>query len=509
MIELESVLPAEVIEHANIVVELQSMLMNLSEDSFEATITRILELPFVKYDDGVKSITDSTLLAVQYRPRLFSVLGRLIVRLHSLASSENSLESVKRHLLRFQNKMIEERWRVAFIHELYCLSLYSEDEIYAELSDYMRTFPILSKQPYWKNRSRQHFFLFVWFAPLIKKYSPETYDDLLQRLFVCKEHKDLTTNFIPYLDMLTNLPEGNWEIYEKWARNIYLKDSLAQIIKDDNIELFKEIASEDGFDINQAIDTPVFEYSYYLLRQPTMLQFAAYYGSENIFFYLFARGADVAIPDHGKRTTLHFAIAGGNMNIIQIFIDAQCDFKLATRIACEFHYFDLFLKLLEIHSLDIKENDMENGSIFHGIASANHIRMILYCIQRNCNVNLKDGDGWFPLNCAIDYSAIESVYIMLNHKDIDANAQDDYGITPLLRACINCDVDVVRLLLTSPAVDINEIGLYSQTALHRATQNNSIDVMKLLLQCEGINVNPIEYRVSLNFMIELLFISQQ
>jgi ankyrin repeat protein len=109
------------------------------------------------------------------------------------------------------------------------------------------------------------------------------------------------------------------------------------------------------------------------------------------------KGANLKLKDAGKRILLHFAIAGGHPDIISTATNAINDFVVATRVSAEFHRFELFRLFLTTKHTDLKANDIENGSIFHGIAAANHVRMILFCIEQGCDVNLKDGDGVFFL----------------------------------------------------------------------------------------------------------------
>ena len=102
---------------------------------------------------------------------------------------------------------------------------------------------------------------------------------------------------------------------------------------------------------------------------------------------------------------------------------------------------------------------------------------------------------WTPLNCAIDYRALEAVKVIANIKNIDINAQDDYGIAPIIRATINGDPDIVRELVKHPNIDINQIGLYSQTCLHRACQNNNLDIIQIFVNDKRININVLDHYV--------------
>jgi ankyrin repeat protein len=271
--------------------------------------------------------------------------------------------------------------------------------------------------------------------------------------------KELAASFVSYCEILESLRANGWGDYVARARSIYPPDCLAQILRRDDLDRFEAIANAPGFQVDSRIETSIFEYASFLLRGPTLVQFCALSGAIRCFNFLVAQGANLTLRDSGKRILLHFAIAGGHPDIIHKATEVIDDFVVATRVSAEFHRFELFRTFLTTKDVDLKANDIENGSIFHGIAAANHIRMILFCIEQGCNVNLKDADGWSPLNCAIDFCALEAVLVLTSHVDIDVNGQDEYGITPLLRATMNGEIDVIHVLLKHPKLDINAEGL--------------------------------------------------
>ncbi|OHS97167.1 hypothetical protein TRFO_36698 [Tritrichomonas foetus] len=506
MIDLHTILPEDILNEAQNTVTLQEAIMSITPSTVDTSFQVIMNLPFINSYDGVKNIANSILLAAQYRPFSLKSLAELARKLHDQISSENKLGNLNSVFLDIPVKILDEKWKVAFLREAYVQGLFTDDEVFEAILKYLKNTPIDKKKPFWKNNSRQHFLFFIWFAPLFEKKDKELFQSTFDHLKLCLEQHQLTSNYDSFVNNFDSLKENNWEDYNKLLNNFYGDGSVADVIKNDNLEVLKEIFNRNtNFQVDSRIESSIFEYTIMLSRKPTLAMFAAFSGSEKCFNYLVEKGADIKARDFGKRTMLNFAIAGGNNNIIKKVVEYINDFVIATRISAEYHRFELFRYFLATKHADLKANDIENGSIFHGIAAANHIKMILFCLGQGCNVNLKDGDGWTPLNCAIDFRALEAVKVLANINTIDLNMQDDYGIAPLIRATIVGDPDIVSELVKHQKLDINGIGLYSQTALHRASQNNNIENIRVLLNDPRIDINIVDHHI-LVFILIMFFI---
>jgi hypothetical protein len=395
MIPLCSVIPQSVLDVAQFTVTLQELLMALTDDSIPSAIEQILSLPFRNSHEGVLTLTNNLLLAIQYRPyHLFSI-ARLAKSLCDLSAPDNHFGELKQLMLRIPAKIIDEKWRLALIREELALGLYTDDEIFAMITCFLERFPILPNKPFWKNHHRQHIVFLVWFGDLIERKSPDLFATLYGMMATSVSKRELSPSFTAFHREFEDLRANDWEKYKVVTRNVYPLDSLATVLRVDDVDRLTAIADSPGFQIDARIESSVFEYASFLLRQPTLVQFCALYASVRCFDYLVSRGANLTLKDAGKRILLHFAIAGGDQHIINIAASAVNDFVVATRVSAEFHRFELFREFLTTKKTDLKANDIENGSIFHGIAAANHVRMILFCIEQGCDVNLKDGDGVF------------------------------------------------------------------------------------------------------------------
>ena len=392
-VNLSDVLPADVLESAWKTVNLQETLMSISEESFASAVDLIKGLPFIQTPDGVKTLTNNLLLAVRYRPDHMRLIARLFQALVGLAGPENALLDLKTFLLAIPSKISEERWRLAVINECLYLGLFTEQEVFDAIKRVFERFPLLPNRPYWKNNSKYHYLFFIWFAPLIEKMDRAMFDDIWQRFRMSFEKHEIPSTYSEYMNTFEEMRADDWKIYRYMTRNTYREGSLASILRNDDLEKLKEIVEQPGFDVNTRIASNQFESMTYLLRNPTLIQFCAVFASVKCFKYLVEKGADLELRDSLKRILLNFAIAGGHPEIIKVAVDSVNDFVVATRVSAEFHRFELFRWFLTTKHTDLKANDIENGSIFHGIAAANHIRMILFCIEQGCDINLKDADG--------------------------------------------------------------------------------------------------------------------
>jgi hypothetical protein len=80
MVDLASVLPADVLESARNTVVLQELLMSLTKEALPTALATILGLPFKLTSEGVLTLTNNILLSVQYRPYNLPQAARLTDR---------------------------------------------------------------------------------------------------------------------------------------------------------------------------------------------------------------------------------------------------------------------------------------------------------------------------------------------------------------------------------------------------------------------------------------------
>ena len=96
---------------------------------------------------------------------------------------------------------------------------------------------------------------------------------------------------------------------------------------------------------------------------------------------------------------------------------------------------------------------------------------IRHFLDRNCNVNGKDVDGWTALHIyAAHNGPVEDIESLLSKGALINQVTHDYGWTPLHLAVNNDNFNIVEVLITNGA-DVNAKDLDDWTPLQIAAQN--------------------------------------
>lgn len=102
--------------------------------------------------------------------------------------------------------------------------------------------------------------------------------------------------------------------------------------------------------------------------------------------------------------------------------------------------------------------------------------------------------GWTPLILASFHGYVDTVRLLVSHRDVNVNAQDDDLRTSLAIAAQRGYKDVVQILLSHPLIDVNLADQSRCTPLH-TTAGGMIrggeEIVKLLLEDTRVDVNVI------------------
>lgn len=248
------------------------------------------------------------------------------------------------------------------------------------------------------------------------------------------------------------------------SRDEKINELAESIIYDDSSKM-QNIISESILDLNTRIEEKIINSRILSLTCPTMIQYSALNGSLNCFKYLYINGARIWQCSEGF-TTLSFAIAGGNVDIIQLiteegYIPDSTDLLLAI----EQHRTDIFDWILEQkpESLTAEAFDccVENEFI-HGILLFKRV----------------DLNHMFDIACQSSF--IDLVELLAKKYDLDPTKN-------IVKAAENGSLSAVKMLLAIPGTDVNKISYNSPLVI--ACQNGNKELVKYLLTVKGIDVN--------------------
>ena len=168
-------------------------------------------------------------------------------------------------------------------------------------------------------------------------------------------------------------------------------DPIYNAIVTDNFEEFSKLAydtenRETLFDLNTRIQPCLFEPSEVLHSAPSLIQLAAFYSASKIFKHLLLSEASLAPTSRDGKTIDHFAIAGGNLEIVRILTQYDIEFnEKSLKTAIKYHRNDIVHWFFEFYSDQFNQQNSLSLAIRYDNLE------ILNDILQNCE-NLESND---------------------------------------------------------------------------------------------------------------------
>lgn len=187
---------------------------------------------------------------------------------------------------------------------------------------------------------------------------------------------------------------------------------LASIIRDDDLKKFTEFVEEKNLKLSKKMTKSTFETNSFLLNnEPTIIEYAAFFGSFEIYQYL--RLAEVEV----KPSIWLYAIHGESMKIIQDLVDSKIKaedktYKKCLEEAIKCHN-NKAASYIQSNLLKCKENP----------APAFALQYYNFNLMRKDSI---DESVFFDL-CSLDYQIL--VDILIKTGKIDINARKSYITT--------------------------------------------------------------------------------
>jgi ankyrin repeat protein len=164
---------------------------------------------------------------------------------------------------------------------------------------------------------------------------------------------------------------------------------LSYLVKDDVGSLRLQVSA--GLDVNQQFFWILGDLPDLLTNSPPLISVAAFYCAVNCFHFLLENNADIGKLDELDTPLGNFAIAGGNMEIIQQLDQRGVDFQNTLQIAAEQGHYEIFLWLLRNRDFDIRESDKYHRTFLHIAAAGGNCELVQFLITQGLDVNGIDG----------------------------------------------------------------------------------------------------------------------
>ena len=188
------------------------------------------------------------------------------------------------------------------------------------------------------------------------------------------------------------------------------ENDYCEIIRKDSIEEFIIYVNKQSFSLETVIKTSIFETNpLFFKKEPSLIEYAAFYGSNSIFTYLYKNGVEL------KSSLWNYAIHGNNPELIHLLVEKN--------IEPERNSYNICLKeAIKCHHNDIADyilNNYFNQDIDYSNFKENIISYSFRFYNFNFFPENLDNSFIFFYACQFDYFII--VEFLLKTKKININ----------------------------------------------------------------------------------------
>lgn len=248
-------------------------------------------------------------------------------------------------------------------------------------------------------QSNRNEILFINFYPEIEQYDPE-YAQLRGKTLSKK------INEIDELREFFEFVKSNPKQHIEYRNVNYHPSKLHKSIRDDDIETFQMLLSQNNYTVNHQIKHSYYERTSTCDKNVSLIQIAAVYGSVNIFKFLWMQN-DIFLDDNLQ----FYSYSGRNFEIIHI-CEEKCPLANAVDFAISTHQNELVEYFLDNFEDEIEKDKMSlekvedddnpykklsRSSIEVALRSLNY-EIILPCLKRIVYIvnNIEKEEGSIP-----------------------------------------------------------------------------------------------------------------
>lgn len=294
-----------------------------------------------------------------------------------------------------------------------------------------------------------------------------------------------------------------------------INQKILDSILDDNDETFSELISqniEGDSNPNKRFSMPNYKLPDLLRYKPTYASLCAFFGAEKCFTTLSMLCSEGLTSetfkkkDHYGRSPIHFACAGGCLNIIRELYQAGYDLNCEdTEGYLPSHYSAMFgttdvLKYLWTKGSDLlKTSRYKMMSPLHLACLYGNIDIVKFLCEKvdfeNSKINKNINDYYTkstPIHmvCEGGHSDILE-YFLSTKKELVKKLMkilDHDSRTPLVVACQNGNFTCVKLLLNAGKLNLNPTHR-KHAPLIDAAAGGHVDIVEYLLKQKGVDLN--------------------
>lgn len=285
------------------------------------------------------------------------------------------------------------------------------------------------------------------------------------------------------------LKPNDFAVLKEWIYDGWSKDTKGYILKHDLVDNLKDLVQDDPEMAKGKLKWSPFEVE---IEDEivTMLNAAAYFGSQKCFMYL------AELIEDDEFDCAKYAVLGGNQEIISYCQKRNANFDDCQTWASASYRYQLFDSMLALDTVP---------PFLHMELTIRNFSVFFFLARKGFDPNMKQPKSELTLiSIACSQGDINFVKYLLS-KGAKPSLKSDEG-APIHSAALNGYAEIVKLLIDKGA-KVDETDKGGHTPLHFASREGKTEVVKLLLE-HGANPDqknkwiPFIYII---LMIKLLF----
>ncbi|OHS93634.1 hypothetical protein TRFO_11624 [Tritrichomonas foetus] len=366
-------------------IDLQSILMDTTEETIEDNLNIFLDSVYRHDPLLMDSFVHYIIIAVFHRPKSIPTITQFIkCIIESTRDDQDFVNRLKEAILRMTPQKPASSGHYAnacgplnFLYNCHKEGIFTDIEI-------IHLFKTLIEGKF-DSIKRVVVHMFAYFAPIIDKNDPELFNEIVQNLEA--RFYNYPDVFFRTLHGINSLKENDWALLKKM---IYDENGIREIIQRDDVAALREYAANPNFNINMKLMPSLFDSYIMASDHPPIIAYAAFHGAIKCFRYMLLNGADPRQTDTLKRTVVHYAIAGGSIELVRICEQERMNFDGALEESVKMYQFEIFEWLQSAMFPELPQNNLTYGSIPVNAARTNNIKMIMFSLENGLDLNASD-----------------------------------------------------------------------------------------------------------------------
>lgn len=379
----------DILKNAISLSSFQSMLINATQQLLENIQQTIESIFFISKQSTIPQLIHSLFIAAEYRYQKVPYYCYLLKKVIDTHPSETVIKEIKQSLLHsFIQPAVIHNPRCFFLRSCMNHGILTSEEIVNSINNLYLMRP--------SNPDRL-IYSFCWFCPELETLNKELFDIIYSALNRNVISGMIIPLFVNFFNIFKPLRENDWQIYRSCIQYGFNPDRYAIIICRDEVEILKNEIEKNQLDINDYyVPECIFDCTHILAEtKPNLLQLSSFFGSVRCFDYLISIGADFRLKSDQNKTTLMFAVAGGNIEIVKKLIEIEeekfhkkVEMTKIFETAARFHQNELFEYFISLKNQSSIKNVYQ--LVINDCAISNNMSLLIKSLELGVDVNHAD-----------------------------------------------------------------------------------------------------------------------